>query len=453
VKTIVFLGTNKSCSSYEAIKAADDMKYYTVLLTNRKSILEKRMDFPHAHRIIHCNLGDMDKIREVIRSLSESHLDICAIVSFIEPYCHTAAVLSREFGLFAFSEKAIDTMLCKIKSRRALDGSPYSPFYRILNNGKSLDRELESELPLVLKSPLSCASRDVHLVWTYPQFEEACGQLRGSHPDMPILAEKYLDGPQYLVETLTADGKTDIAAIVRQEITFAGRFIVTGYQMVLDDGGELTRSLREAAAAIVQLHGLQVGPCHLELRRAGEQWKLIEINPRIAGGAMNSFIETGYGFNLARETLRFALGAAPHIEYAHRKETFLQYVVVPEAGELIKITGKSTAHSSPGVAQVFLRPKKGSILIPPISMGNRYAYVIATGDTAQEARQNAKAGASEIKFHIRAIDTEDYEFSEAERSALDEMNADSANLKALEDFAGNIVFVRDDEDTAREDVQ
>lgn len=56
---------------------------------------------------------------------------------------------------------------------------------------------------------------------------------------------------------------------------------------------------------------------------------------------------------------------------------------------LIKVTGKNIAQSSPGVKHVYVKPKKGSILIPPISMGYRYAYVIAVDKTADEARNAA----------------------------------------------------------------
>ena len=47
---------------------------------------------------------------------------------------------------------------------------------------------------------------------------------------------------------------------------------------------------------------------------------------------------------------------------------------------------------------VYIQPKKGSLLVPPRSMGNRYAYVIATGDSKEEAKRNAKTAASKIQF-------------------------------------------------------
>ena len=44
--------------------------------------------------------------------------------------------------------------------------------------------------------------------------------------------------------------------------------------------------------------------CHLEFRYVYENWKLIEMNPRVSGGAMNRMIEEAFGINLVEETIK-----------------------------------------------------------------------------------------------------------------------------------------------------
>jgi len=391
MKTIVFLGSNKLGSSYEAIRAADSMGYYTVLLTNRPSFIDKRVDFPHAHSVRLCNLGDLGEIRNALDRLQIAFFNICAIVSFVDPHCRTAAILSRERGLKHFSETAIAVMLDKIESRELLRKTPYVPNYYVTDNPKLSARAIR-EMPLVLKSPVSTGSKDVHLVSTALEYKKTFSKL-----NTPVLVEKFVDGAQYLVETLTVNGKVHIAAVVEQEITFTGRFIITGYRMVV---GDYELSLKKAVENIIKLHGMRDGPCHLELRRFNNRWILIEANPRISGGAMNTFIETAYGINLAGETLKCALGLEPDFGRKYEKETYLKYIIVPRRGILEKVTGKKLALNSAGVEQVYVRPKKGTELRPPTSMGHRYAYVIATGDTGAEAEQNAKNAAAKIKLHL-----------------------------------------------------
>lgn len=401
MKTIIFIGTNKSGSSYEAIKYAESLNYYTVLLTNNKKFIEKRIEFPNVHLMKLCNISNINQIRDAINQLIDNNLDICAIVSFIDPYCYTASLLAEEYGLKHFSSDAILTMQDKIKSREVLAGSPYAPFFYEINDDEIPNEEAVSEkLPLVLKIPSSAGSKDVYKVETYQQYEEAINKIRTKRPNEAILAEEYLEGPQYLIETVTVDNRINIIAIVEQEITFTGRFIVTGYKMILEHKNRFYKSLKKAVKSIICAHGMENGPCHLEIRYVHNKWKLIEANPRISGGAMNSFIETAYGINLVGETLKLALGIKPNFNCRYKKETFLQYVIATQKGKLERVVGRDKALHCEGVQAVYIKPKKDSIIMPPISMAYRYAYVIATGQTADEARENAKHGAAQIEFHL-----------------------------------------------------
>ena len=60
MKTIIFIGGNKSGSSREAIKAAGKLGFFTVLLTDREIFLENRLDFPDVHQMILMELSDYD---------------------------------------------------------------------------------------------------------------------------------------------------------------------------------------------------------------------------------------------------------------------------------------------------------------------------------------------------------------------------------------------------------
>ena len=405
MKTIIFIGTNKSGSSYDALVAADRLQYYTVLLTNQVTLTDnKRLEYPHAHLIEYCDIFNIDSTKECIERLQKRDLDIKAIVSFIEPFCYAAATLAQEFNLKSFSAEGIFAMYNKIESRKALRGTRHLPYFFEIKNSDTLEKETQGKFPLVLKVPTSAGSKDVYKAENFQQLKEAYCDIRVCYPDKPILAEEYLEGPQYLVETVTIEQTTKIIAIIKQEITFTGRFIVTGYQMILDHENKFFRSLKKAVGFIIKKHGLKDGPSHLELRYFRNEWKLIEANPRISGGAINSFIETAFGINLVEETVKLALGLEPNFDAKYKKQAFLQYLIVPAPGILKKVTGKSNAQKYPGVEHVYIKPKKGSTIIPPISMAYRYAYVIATGNTAEQARENAGAGASQIKFHLSAID-------------------------------------------------
>lgn len=152
--------------------------------------------------------------------------------------------------------------------------------------------------------------------------------------------------------------------------------------------------------AIVKAHGMEMGTCHLEIRQVHGEWKLIEISPRISGGGMNRLIECGLGINLVEETIKMALGQKPDLQPKKLQYVYAQYVTVSESGILEKVSGKERALQCPGVLQVYIKPRKGAFLSPPLSMGQRYAYVIATGESEEEAKENARNATSQIQFHL-----------------------------------------------------
>lgn len=72
MNTIVFIETNKSGSSREAIKAAEKLNFFTVLLTDQKRFLEERSEFPDVHQMIFTDINDYDNLITVIHNLKKT---------------------------------------------------------------------------------------------------------------------------------------------------------------------------------------------------------------------------------------------------------------------------------------------------------------------------------------------------------------------------------------------
>lgn len=396
------MGSHKSGSSRDAIKAAEQLGYFTVLLTNNSKQLTQRTEYPDVHLMWYCELDDLEKIRETIKKLQRRFLEIYAIVSFIDPWCGQASQLAKEHGIYHFSTEAIYIMQNKLQSREILKGTEYIPkFLSLTTNTTSTISSIENMFPVVVKHTDSSGSKDVYYCDNDTAFYKNVKKLMDKYLGGTILVEEYLDGPQYLIETLVIDKRVYIVAIVEQEIThYNGHFIVTGYSLCLDYTDEFYHKLKKAVEMIINKHQFESGPCHLEMRLVKDCWNLIEINPRISGAGMNHFLEIGLGINLVNETLKLALKEEVNLEHKIKQYTFSEYIVVDQPGKLVKVTGKNQALNSPGVKFVYVKPRKLSRLIPPISLGNRYAYVIATGKSKEEAKQNAKEAASIIQFHL-----------------------------------------------------
>jgi biotin carboxylase len=405
MRTIVFIGTNKSGSSREAMKAAERLGYFTVLLTNNKKFIYQRTEFPDVHQMILVELFNYDNLKETIINLQKQGKEIKCILSFVHSYVYLAATLSEEFCPTVVSSDPIFIMENKILSRDLLTDLPISPRYTVYTPDYSLEKFINKHktyLPLIVKAPASAGSKDVLLANNRNQLKLAIQKLLNHHEQ--ILLEEYIAGPQYLIEVLVHNRKVHIIAIIEQQITFFKRFIVTGYCLLGNNEKGLYDSILETVTSILEVFQLKNGPCHLEMRLVNGSWKLIEINPRISGGAMNRIIEVGYGINLVEETIQLMLGNEPCLTRKHSKYVYAHYLTVDSKGSLIKVTGKNRSSKYPGVEEVYIKPRKGQILRPPISMGDRYGYVLASSDVKDEAIRIAKKAASEIRFELAPIE-------------------------------------------------
>lgn len=406
MKSIVFLGTNKTGSSYEGIRAAKRLGYETILLTNRTIFVEERKDYIEIDDVRLINMSDTDEILSAITDLILEGKKVECFISFLDEYVYLAALLSNTLCNSPLTYEPLEIMTDKILTRKYLSGKNYSPFFKVLSSPETIDhelKELKDQFPLIIKSPQSNGSKDVILVENIWECKKGVKQLHRKNSESPILVEEYLEGPQYLVEVVVYNSTIMIAAIVEQEVIKAERFIITGYSVFPELLVEQLPGLKETVLSIIGDFQLRNGTCHLEIKLTNNGWKLIEINPRMAGGAMNRMIEEAFGYNLAEQTIRLYAGLEPEFIKMQNKAIYTHYLIVGSVGKVLKVTGCDSAKEQVGVLEVYTKAEYGQIVTPPRSMGQRYGYVLAAADSKDQARECAINGAQHIQFYLQPV--------------------------------------------------
>jgi biotin carboxylase len=405
MKTIVFIGSHKSGTSREALKVSKEMGYVTVLITDRSNLISQKDEFPEVDEMLYMeNLLEKAELLNILHSLQQLGHHLSACLSLIDPFVSYASRISTELGLFPASVEALSIMENKANVREHLHHLPSSPFYSTLDMNESvfdLNQDQGDVWPLIIKPSVSNGSKHIMLAKTPSEFSEGINLIRRKHPDMNLLIEEFVEGPQYLIEVLVYKQEVNIIAVVEQEL--GSNFIITGYAFPAKLDAHEFQALHDRIIEIVKCIGLENGSCHLEMRNVNGEWKLIEMNPRMSGGAMNQLIEEGTGINLIREIIRMNLGQFPDISAAFTKPVYAKYVTVNAPGRLLKVTGRKRASAHDGVKYVYVKPRKGSVLVPPKSMGNRYACIIATADSVKAAKEIAIKAAKELRFFLEPL--------------------------------------------------
>ncbi|MCG7334417.1 ATP-grasp domain-containing protein [Sporosarcina sp. ACRSM] len=405
METILFIETTKLGSSREALKVAARLGYRTVLLTERRSFIEQQDEFAEVAQMIHFEKLTEERIRTTINQLQEQGAIMKTIISFVDPFVSIAAQLANEYCGAQISVEALKIMEDKAATRKELKQHDATPNFEIIDLRDDWARLIHNgyKYPMIVKSALSKASKDVYVVENKIEMQKILKKLTKQDCHQKIILEEYLDGPQYLVEVLVRSEKSTIVAIVQQDITQNLKFIVTGYAVKLDVKDEFYQKLVQAVESIIKELKISNAACHLECRFVNGEWKLIEMNPRIAGGAMNRMIEEAFGIHLVGETIKLYLGIEPDLTRKFEKSIYTRYIIIGSCGYLLKVIGEQKAKAQPGVKEVSIKPGKGTIMMPALSMGHRYGYVIASGDTPEEAKTNAVNAANHIKFYLELL--------------------------------------------------
>lgn len=395
---IVFIGSSTSGSSMDALQAADRLGYAPILLTDRKAFLRRR---PDDVQIIHMESLSEGFVRIKIVELIQAGHDIQAIISFVDPYVSMAAKLSNEFCRSVISFNALQLMEDKMTTRLALRNNRASCGFELIHTGQQVPSTIT--YPFIMKKPVSNGSKDVYYIENEEKFKIAVKRLTRRLPAKQLIAEEFIEGPQYVIEVVVVESIPIIVAVIQQEITKDYTFIVTAYDVVTEMDEAVYRSLWKTVTAIIREIGLDHGSCHFEMRHSPSGWKLIEMNPRISGGAMNRMIEESFGINLVRETIKLYLGEEPDLIRKKQKAVHTTYITINSTGYLLEIDGVEQAATSTGVVDVQVKPSIGATVMPALSMGHRYGYVMAVGTFTEEARERAEYAARLIKFYIEPL--------------------------------------------------
>ncbi|WP_432358933.1 ATP-grasp domain-containing protein [Sporosarcina sp. UB5] len=394
MRAIVYIGSSTTGSSMDALAVASQLGYTAILLTNRKAFLRKRLKDVQP---IYMKSMEEAIIRKQLVQLIQTGHDIKAIISFVDPYVSMAANLSNEFCGSSISSAALQLMEDKMKTRLALRNNPTSCEFEMIT---ASPLKPSITYPFIMKKTISNGSKDVYYIEDEWKLDITEKRLANRLPGEPLLIEEFIEGPQYVIEVIVIGALPIIVAIVQQEIMHDYTFIVTAYDVMTSMDKSLYRSLWETVTSIIQEIGLYNGSCHFEMRYSQNGWKLIELNPRISGGAMNRMIEQAFGINLVQETIKLYLGEEPDLIRRKQQSVFTSYITITSTGYLLEIDGVEQAHLCPGVVDVHVKPSIGATMMPPLSMGHRYGYVMAVGNSPEEAKERAEYAVRLIKFYI-----------------------------------------------------
>ncbi len=257
-------------------------------------------------------------------------LAVDGVIAFSDGQLATAAAVARALGLPANPPEVVEALTDKVAQRaRLADGGIAGPRTARLAAGTTPDRAAEAcdwDLgACVVKPCRGTGSRDTWRADGRTGLLAGLQRVAGPDGTLPedLIVEEWLDGDP----GQTADGLADYVSVEAMAVggrvtplAITGKFPLaapcreTGNFLPHNLDGPAAAAVRDLAVAAPGALGVRTGALHIEIKLTPDGPRVIEVNGRVAGGAIDRLLADELGTTLTRLAAAAAVGRPIAVE-------------------------------------------------------------------------------------------------------------------------------------------
>jgi biotin carboxylase len=263
---------------------------------------------------------DPDVLTAALRAHTETQ-PIDAVVSTLQQFVESSAIAAQRLGVRAVSVEGVRNARDKARCRDILRANNIpSVRYRMVRSAEeALDALGEIGYPAILKPTTGVGKVMTSLVHDEQEVVMHFANARRSYEELraavkaeitlEFVLEEFVRGPLYSLELgVSAHGEYAPFAILKRKVGKHNPVLELGSTVPSD----LTDAQYDAAAAygiqVVKALGLDLGIFHVEFIYTADGPRLVEANPRIAGGGVADLIRAATGAELFEHLVRIYAG-------------------------------------------------------------------------------------------------------------------------------------------------
>jgi biotin carboxylase len=315
-----------------------------------------------------------------------------AVVSFTEYGLEPASRCARELGVAGDNLDAVRLTRDKKQTRDLLDRADLSPVrHRIcatVDDAAKLLQDLDG-IPMILKPADRGLSEGVVIVWSVADLASAWVWTSAASTGA-ILAEEYLDGPEFSIESISHDGRHEIAMITEKVTTALPRFVETGHQAPARLSQAQRDEVHSLVTSLLTHIGQRTGPAHTEIRMTAGGARIIESQTRAGGDQIWEMCQLVTGIDLLGETMAALVGLPLPPRTPVTPATAIRFFAY-EQGTVAEVTGLAEAAAADGVLRLVCTLAPGQVLGVLSSSTSRQGYVLCRGVDTDDAVAKAEA--------------------------------------------------------------
>ena len=387
--TLLFLGA--SVSQLPAIRYALDAGYRVAAADGEATA--PGLALAHASTAI--DFSDVERVAEWAESIRVDGILAISTDRGVVP----AAAIAAKLGLPGIGTDVARAMTDKARMRATLAaGGICQPRHRVARTGAELERALgELRLPVVMKPADSGGQRGVFLIEDPGDAARHLEESLSFSCGRAAIVEEYVEGTELNVLAAVRDGEATVLTIsdrLRPRGAGFGVGWIHSFPSSLDRG--TLDDVHAVVASSVQALGLRDGIAFPQVIASPEGISVVEVAARIAAGQMADLVRYSTGIELYRIAVAQALGErVPDDDVRPRfiRPVAIRFLTaspgVLPVGEVTSISGMNAVRAAPGVLAADMYIGTGARIRPVQVDADRNGYVVATGDTPEDALARA----------------------------------------------------------------
>ncbi len=306
-----------------------------------------------ADHFVAADIQDQKKCLEAARQ-HQAVWGLDGVLTVGTDFSTTAAWIAQELKLPGHTYEATLKAKDKELMRQALQkaGLP-SPYFQVFS-ANDLPSTLPFGRPCVVKPVDNMGARGVRLVRTDAEWLQAASEALGFSPTGRIVAEDYIEGPEYSLDALIQRGEFYPMGIADREIHFPPYFVELGHTFPCQADPARIKALWELLEAAARALGLTEGAVKGDLKWSSKGPMIGEIAARLSGGFMSGWTyPLSSGRSAIDAAIRIALGekAAPAQENVLKPVVERAFFTIP--GQLRAVKNLDQARELDGVKELF----------------------------------------------------------------------------------------------------